>query len=259
MPDLSSGKLNRLSQTNYGVDANLGGRLASGINKDLNGVSKDLFGVDANGAAAQLYALFGGDARATNTTGVLRTPDAPALTVSGNLDVRVIAKFAPVTAIRVMAGQWSGAANLGWMFATDATGKPFLQWSPDGTASSTIFATSSVSNYREAYRATLTLATGNVVLYRGPTITGPWTSMGSGGSTPTTIFDSTQQLSFGGQSGGAFPVVGDLYRLQLRNGIDGTILTDIDLTTKTPGQSTYTDDVSGLTWTRTADFTVVAT
>jgi len=191
----------------------------------------------------------------------LSAPSASAYNISGDLDVRA----------EVAADSWTaGAMNLAnrydtttnqrsWSLQCTATGRPELYWSVDGTAIS--FATCTAympahAGQRRALRATLDVSNDDGVwevrfytaLSAGST---DWRLLGTPvtGSAATSIYNPSIPVGFGGRP--SSPTAGAprrLYRMQLRQGIGGTVLLDADTSRASVGAASFTDSV-GVTWT----------
>jgi hypothetical protein len=183
------------------------------------------------------------------------TPDSAALSITGDIDVRaeihpdswrpgaqsgnidgmiIASKFDTATA----------SANRTWDLTFTEAGRLRFTSTPDG--STTTFRVSTVSvpenSGRLAVRATLDVdngAAGNTVrFYTAPSIDGPWTLLGDPvtNSGTTSIHDNDQELGVGSGSNGAAVFTnfstfrGNFYVLQVRDGIDGTLVANADFT-----------------------------
>lgn len=132
-----------------------------------------------------------------------------------------------------------------------------LRWSTTGAdiITKTSTATLPFSSGRHAVRATLDVnngAAGNTVtFYTADTIAGPWTQLGSPVVTAgtTSLFNNVSDIEVGGISDLGQPdFVGKLYGFELRNGIAGTIVAEIDFASSNlAGQTDFSDGL-GNTW-----------
>ena len=202
-----------------------------------------------------------------HTTGALgsgvRTPDAAALDVTGDIDVRFDAaldnwRTAGVALSVDLVGKWHTTSNQrSWMFQS-REGKPHLEWSPDGStvlqADATTTPVVPVSR-RMAWRVTLDINNGaggwTATFYTAPTIAGPWTQLGTPvtGAGTTSIFNSTTELKVGDATNLAFAKpAGQVYAAEVRNGIGGALVANPAFTTQTPGATSFTDS-TGKVWT----------
>ncbi|MEU3945467.1 hypothetical protein [Streptomyces sp. NPDC029526] len=184
------------------------------------------------------------------------TPDAPTLGITGSIDIRIdVALRQRLGQTLELCGKYSVTGNQrSWLLMIGASGDLVLRISPDGTALEQIGSTEAVSfpaSGRIALRATWTSATRMLTYYTAPTMAGPWTQLGSavGPTAATQIFDSTAPLQVGDVASIGFASPdGYLHGFQLRSGIDGTAVADVDFTAQTPGATSFVDG-AGLTWT----------
>jgi hypothetical protein len=205
------------------------------------------------------------------------TADKAALDITGDIDIRA----------DVQPDNWRGGRGMvlcakhnstgnqrSWLFWVDRMGYLWLRWSTAGTSATVteIQSTATVSALRrQALRVTLDVdngAAGNTVtFYTSDTISGSWTQLGSAVVTAgtTSIFASTANLYIGvsglstGVGGRAQltlrgeqidPFVGRFYRMQVYSGIAGTLKADFDATSRTPGDTSWSDGTN--TWTLAA-------
>ncbi|GAA4676907.1 hypothetical protein GCM10023347_34100 [Streptomyces chumphonensis] len=145
-----------------------------------------------------------------------------------------------------------------WRVMVDQLARINFVWSADGIAFSVV-ASSEVLRYRPgqrfALRATLDVdddAGGHTVrFFTAPTMAGPWEQLGDAhvGAGTTGVFQAgTADLEVGSISGLGFSAGrGRYYAVQLRDGIDGPLLADVDFTAHGTGSSDVTDTV-GRTW-----------
>ncbi|MEU8821798.1 hypothetical protein [Actinoplanes sp. NPDC048796] len=198
------------------------------------------------------------------------TPDHATLDIVGDLDLRADLDveygsrppWASTAEIGV-AGKYETAGNQrSWAFSIAANGMLMLYWSPDGTIGNRIFATSTAAlpqpAARARIRAVLDVNNGaagwTVRFYTAATMAGPWTQLGASvsGSGVTSVYAGTAPLTVGD-----VPAIdmrwsaGRVHAFQLRNGIDGTVVANLDATAVQPGTATIVDS-AGRTWTPAA-------
>lgn len=188
-------------------------------------------------------------------------PDAAALGITGDIDIRIDATMSQWRAFTDLAAKYVETGNQrSWLLYVSGSGLVKLRWSADGT--STVLESASTlpvpaSPGRRAIRATLDVnngASGNTVtFYTSDTISGTWTQLGDPVVTAgtTSIFDSTAGLELGSVAGSTFdPLAGRLHAFELRSGIDGTVVANPDFTAQTAGASSFADTASSPnTWT----------
>jgi len=187
-------------------------------------------------------------------------PDSSALSITTAIDVRV----------DMWAEDWHAAGNLigkysnvgderSWAIHMEAGGLPTWFWSDDGTLARRLSATSNAAlppgPARRVLRVTFEADTGDgryrFAYYYGPTMSGPWTQLGSAwvGAGPRPIYDGTAPIEVGdiaALDGAGFPC--RIYEVQIRDGIDGTIVADPAFSAQRPGTTSFSDG-QGNTWT----------
>jgi hypothetical protein len=210
--------------------------------------------------AAARYLRLTGDAAARAST-----PDATALDITGDIDIRVDATLAnwDTGADYVdLIGKWQADGNYSWRLSLDPLGRPYLVWTPDGTAanSQVNFPDNLLpvpSSGRISLRVTLDVNNGSggntceFFYSLTPGSAGPWTSFGSFAVAGTTsIFNSSAPLDVGDITGTASGVapVGKIHAVEIRNGIAGTVVASPVFSTPAAGATSFADS-SGRTWT----------
>lgn len=200
------------------------------------------------------------------------TTDKAVLDITGDIDIRIDcdADDWRGRAGHVLCAKYTLSGNQrSWALYTDEYGYLILATSPDGTLAARIVSTSTEpipdAIGRIAIRATMDVnngAAGNTVaFYTSDTIAGSWTQLGTSvvNAGTTSIFASTATLLVGNgdnQSGrsGTFvntdPFTGKIYGFELRSGIGGTLVADFDATSRTPGDTSWSDGLgTPNTWT----------
>ena len=194
-----------------------------------------------------------------------KTPDSAAVSVTGDLDVRV----------KVSVPDWTPAAGMGlaskngvapqksWLLYLSSAGLLQFYWSVDGTvlntATSTV-ATGLTDGTTHWIRATIDVdngAAGNDVKfytsedYNPSTGEGMWTQLGATVTTAgvTSICDGTAQLEVGGYNGGIEPVRGQVYYFEMRNGIGGPVVAAFDPSRAAASGATTFTAATGEVWT----------
>ncbi|MGI5286649.1 hypothetical protein ACQEVF_25375 [Nonomuraea polychroma] len=200
------------------------------------------------------------------TTSSATAPDAAALGITGDIDIRIDLELANWRAAGIdLCGKYESTSDQrSWALYLDTAGdgQLTLRWSTAGTLATVLDRESTVpvpapAGRRQALRATLDVNDGSgnhvVTFYYADTIAGPWTQLGDPVTTAgtTSIFDGTGSLEVGDvadltDSG----VVGRVYAFQLLNGIAGTAVANPDFTAQTAGAASFNDTASTPnTWT----------
>lgn len=183
------------------------------------------------------------------------TPDDPVLDITGDIDLRFegeIDWYAAGAQILLSKALDAGDQRSYRMLVQD--GFLFIVWSTDGTSGGGLFVAELLPQLprRAAVRATLDVDNGaggwTVRFYHAVSLDGPWTQFFTfSGSGVTSIFDSTSALEIP-----PFLVpTGSVYRMEVRDGIDGTVVANPDFTVLSDGTTGFTD-AAGRVWTVTA-------
>ncbi|MFD3614426.1 hypothetical protein ACFWWT_04085 [Streptomyces sp. NPDC058676] len=195
---------------------------------------------------------------------VASTPDAAALDIASDIDIRVDATLSNwidyTTALNTipLIGKFGvGAGTKSWFFGT-RNGAVYFEWSANGTdglsASSTVPLPISPSG-RMALRVTLDADNGaagrTVTFYTASTLDGPWAQLGSTivQAGATSIFNSALALRVGRATDISLTQpVGRVHGAEVRNGINGALVAAPDFSAQTDGASSFVD-AAGRTWT----------
>lgn len=164
-------------------------------------------------------------------------PDSAALSVTGDVDIR--AKIAPNSwtpaAAQGLVYKWAGAGSRSYSLYLDTTGKLVGNVTTDGTTGKTATSSAAVTPTSSPLwvRFTLAVATGASNFYTSSDGTS-WSALGTQqtiAGSPFAIADTDAILAVGMSSNTASnPFTGRIYRAQVLNGIDGTIVFDADFT-----------------------------
>lgn len=195
------------------------------------------------------------------------TPDTAALDVT-DLDVRVDATLDNwIQPDYPSSGQSNyprteliakrDAAQISWALYI-AAGRPYLEWSANGTTVLSSWSSYSLpltTSGRLAVRATLDVDNGAgglaIAFYTAPSLSGPWTVLDSGGAAVTTsIFAGTAPLRIGDATEETQwrPALGRVHAAEVRGSIGGAVVASPDFTAQTSGTTTFADS-AGRTWT----------
>jgi hypothetical protein len=172
------------------------------------------------------------------------TPDSAALTISGDLDVRVklaADDWTPAVAQVPIAIDGGNDGLRSWFLQFDASGLLSLLWTTNGLlprvqATSTV-AVRFTDGQTNWIRATLDVnngAGGWTVRFYTSSDGETWTQLGTDrtGVGVTSLFDAPSKLTVGawGSTGGISMMAGKVFYAEVRNGIDGPIVASFDPT-----------------------------
>ncbi|MGA5116851.1 hypothetical protein [Streptomyces pseudogriseolus] len=221
----------------------------------------------------QLTAGLRTDSSATNGTGVAfegpafvllpgssgntaTTPDAAALDITGDLDIRVKLSaddWTPSSDSYLLSKYTTTGNQRSYALALTSTGVLALQWSADGTNGMSKNATANLASLANGttkwVRATLDVdngASGHTVRFYTSDDGSAWTQLGTAVTTAgtTSVYASTAALELGSRNGGTSDfLAGKIYEAEVKNGIGGTTVAHPVATA-----SGFTD-VTGLVWT----------
>lgn len=202
---------------------------------------------------------------ATNT--YASTPDSVALSITGDIDLRAqvaMDDWTPAATQRIVTKE-TPTTQRSYGMGISSAGNILLRWSTDGTTAqefgstvATGFADGSVN----WVRATRVAATGILQFFTSPDgVT--YTQLGTNVNPGTTgnLFDSTAPLEIGVRSATNEPFTGNILKVEVMNGIAGTIVADPNFTARPwdVGESNGTTgaDAAGNTWTLTGTGAII--
>ncbi|MFG2617817.1 hypothetical protein ACGFXC_09310 [Streptomyces sp. NPDC048507] len=144
-----------------------------------------------------------------------------------------------------------------WHVAINADGTITLAWSPDGTAARSATSTVALTlapGERAAIRVTLDVDNGaggrTIAFYTSSSVSGTWTPLGSPvvQASTTSIWAGSSSLRVGDMPDLATQAVGRLiHAVQVRNGINGTIVANPNFNGLASGTGNFVDS-AGRTW-----------
>ncbi len=200
----------------------------------------------------------------TGTTGSnngASTPDAAALDITGDIDIRFEATLSNWNAAGSieLCGKGATTGNQRSWLLLMRDGALHFEWSTAGTTTIQVDANALLPlppSGRLAVRVTLDVnngASGNTTtFYTSDSISGAWTQLGTAvvNSGTTSIFNSSAPVRVGDGWGDlGFPCsLGAVHAFELRNGIGGSVVANPNFTVQTPGASSFVDG-TGKTWT----------
>jgi hypothetical protein len=190
------------------------------------------------------------------------TPDDAALDILGDIDIRVDATLSNSV--------WFASSGTALLAKYNATGNQrayrlYIEngllrfgWSPDGAtvnANSPDAAHVPAAGGRLAVRVTMDIDDGGgnrvIVFYTAPTITGPWTQLGSTITTAgvTSIAATTADMFVGADGTGATSMLaGVVHAAEVYDGIAGLAVANPDFSAQPVGTTSFVD-AAGRTWT----------
>jgi hypothetical protein len=185
------------------------------------------------------------------------TPDAAALDITGDIDIRIklaAADWTPTADSYLLSKYVTTGNQRSFALVLTSTGTLAFQWSADGTTAVTKNSTANLAslagNAVKWVRATLDVdngAAGNDVKFYTSDDGTTWTQLGTTVTTAgtTSIFASTAVLELGSRNAGTsdFLISGKIFEAEVKNGIDGTTVAHPVAT------SSGITDATGLTWT----------
>ncbi len=184
------------------------------------------------------------------TSNYVKTPDAAALDITGDIDLRA---RAALIAKRQATGQVS------WEFRVDATtGNLSFAWSADGTAVSVMTSDAAVGASDGTalwVRVTFDVDDGagnKSARFYTSTDGVTWNQIGTTQTTAgtTSLFSSTSELSLGAiEAGATAPLNGKLYYAEVRSGIGGSVVAEFDPENDATHGATSFVSGGGETWT----------
>lgn len=261
MVDVNTERLNDAAQATYGLDYAGAMRRASGLNLDPEGICYALYGKALNACFAELLGdgtlgspglLMSHALLLDGTSGCwCTTPDAVALDIVGDIDLRVEFQAFPGGGVtQTFISKWTTTGNQRSYRMGSVFGLLTLHWSSTGIDDISDSNTT-VNPSSTALRTTLDVVNGvnHVSQYFAGQTLGLGTSIVTNTvAGNTSIFSSSAVAGLGGDDGGTNPFKGRITRAEIRNGLDGTVVANPDFRNLAPGTTSFVDG-AGLTWT----------
>lgn len=198
-------------------------------------------------------------------TAYAETADKAALDIVSDIDIRI--ELTPDTwrpdLDLYLCGKWQNASR-SWYMRLNVGGTLTFGWSTDGVSSisGTTGVSMPINSGRIAIRFTYDVVDGankTRTWYTGPSIAGPWTQLEAPATTAgnTSFFASTASLQIGAaNSGAAFTGgtngYGKYHAFELYNGIAGSQVASLAVTSLSPGTTSWSD-AFGNTWATVGD------
>lgn len=190
----------------------------------------------------------------------LSTPSTSALSITGDIDVRAYIapdNWIPSSNQAILAKRANDTTGFSYTLSlVGGTGALLFSTSPDGGTTNQVSksstATISAANGSPLWvRATLSVnngAGGNDTKFYTSTDGTNWTQLGTTvtASGTTSINANTSSVEIGARNGGTLgQFAGKIYRAQIYNGINGTLVFDLDTSTLTSGADPYIVPLTG--------------
>jgi hypothetical protein len=174
-------------------------------------------------------------ALAGNSGDHAESPDSAALSITGDIDVRVKCALTDWTpaATTVLASKWLG--TFAWRFIVLPDGRLFFDWEEGGTVYRAAPSNTASPCFADGtagwVRATLDVDNGTQYEVKFYTSTDGtvWTPFGAtvtGATGPTNMVDTTAPLAIGADIANGIYAPAKIYRVQVLNGIAGTTVFD---------------------------------
>lgn len=190
------------------------------------------------------------------TGGYASTPDTAVLDITTTIDIRAEIKPVSWTPSSRMAivGKWLGTGGQQtFIFNLETNGRLSFWYSTTGANSfsqNSTEATDPPTDGILAVRVTRNTTTGDITFYTSDSIDGVWTQLGAVITTSgATHFSSSANLTVGAiDNGASFPFQGTILAVEVRDGINGTVVADPDFYLQDHQDTSFVDD-AGRTWT----------
>lgn len=189
------------------------------------------------------------------------TPDAAALDIVGDLDIRIdctLDRWISTNVLLELCSKYGVTGNQrSWALFLSTAGKMTFRWTTDGSAIQQHDSTVPLPvlpGGRLALRVTLDVDNGagghTITYYTAPTLSGPWTQLGAPviNAGTTSVFSSTAPVIVGDTVELGFErPVGRVHAFELRSGINGTPVANPDFSLPAAGATSFVD-AAGRTW-----------
>jgi hypothetical protein len=188
------------------------------------------------------------------------TPDSAANSITGDIDIRVRVSLDDWTpsAIQMLAAKYVTTGNQrSFRFYMNTSGALQFDWSIDGVTAiqkSSTSATGVTDGAEKWVRVVLDVdngASGNDIKFYLSDDGLSWTQLGNTvtTATATSIYDGAGGFEVGSNAGGLNALAGRIYRVIIKNGIDGTTVVDFNAADATNEAASFASSTTGETWT----------
>lgn len=183
------------------------------------------------------------------------SPDSSALDITGDIDIRAnlsLQNWSP-SGLQTIIGKWTGLnGNASYIFGITSSGNLTFYWTTNGSTPSTL--TSSTGTGFSAYdtkwvRATFDVDNGSSqceAKFYTSNDGSNWTQLGTTQTQAgvSSIFSGTAPVQIGNTEGSFFLGTAIVYRVQILNGINGSIVFDADFSKATRGATSFVESSS---------------
>jgi hypothetical protein len=199
-----------------------------------------------------------------SATSYASTPDAAALDIVGDIDIRADiepAQWPPASDATLVSKYMDATNNRSYRLDVMSTGRLRVTWSTTGVNAFSIVSSiplDIVGGERISVRVAFDVNDGAggraATFYTAPgatSLNGPWTQLGTTQTQAgtTSIFSGTAAMEVGSRNGGVTTLfMGNTYHVQVRNGIAGAIVANPIFSAQPAGTVVFVDS-AGRTWT----------
>lgn len=253
----------RIAGVNY--DATLTASFTSGTTYDIAlrwGASGSQIAVDGVLGTANTTGVEGVQyGKLTGVAGTyFSTPDSAASSITGDIDIRVkaaLTDWTPVAGQQLVSKYIEATNQRSYMIRVVPSGKLEAYGSSNGIADTLLGVSTVATGFTDGtpYWVRMTLdcddgAGNRVCKYYTSNDGDSWTQLGATITTAGTIalFDSTSSVLVGALSESSGELTGNIYRVKIYNGIDGTLAVDFNPADYTHG-TTWTSSATGEVYT----------
>jgi hypothetical protein len=191
------------------------------------------------------------------------TPDAAALDITGDIDIRIDVEMTDWTpaATTVLVAKWVATSDeRSYEVVLTTGGLIRFRMTTAGTSGTVVEATSSAAPAPVADRLSLKIDRNSGVVTFSTSVdtdlsAASWTQLGTTQAAAGTIYASTAVLQVGADGDGTAALAGTVYAVELRNSAD-TVVADPNFSAEAAETTSFADD-AGLTWTLAGNAAIV--
>jgi hypothetical protein len=182
----------------------------------------------------------------------LSVPDAAALDITGDIDIRVQVAMDDWTpgAARILLSKWNFSSQNSYRFFINSANGLQLDYSTTGSDSNSRLSTvaNTITDGTVKWVRTTRVASTGLTKFFTSDDGNTWTQLGADVSGASgNMFVSTTEIQIGATVATSANAAGKIFRAQIFNGIDGTKVLDVDTSVITAGSATSFTAVTGQT------------